>query len=45
MNLGQLSGLLRARYLTDIRSFTQVNGMPFKEEQLAHALEATIHDH
>ncbi|OPG05519.1 2-oxoglutarate ferredoxin oxidoreductase subunit alpha [Streptomyces sp. GKU 895] len=45
MNLGQLSGLLRARYLTDIRSFTQVNGMPFKEEQLADALEATIHDH
>ncbi|MGW7206972.1 2-oxoacid:acceptor oxidoreductase subunit alpha [Streptomyces sp. NPDC054837] len=45
MNLGQLSTLLRARYLVDVRPFTQVNGMPFKEEQLAHALEATIHDH
>ncbi|MDQ0605702.1 2-oxoglutarate ferredoxin oxidoreductase subunit alpha [Streptomyces canus] len=45
MNLGQLSTLLRARYLVDVRPFTQVNGMPFKEERLAHALEATIHDH
>ncbi|MFF1300393.1 MULTISPECIES: 2-oxoacid:acceptor oxidoreductase subunit alpha [unclassified Streptomyces] len=45
MNLGQLSTLLRARYLADIRPFTQVNGMPFKEEQLAHALEAIIDDH
>jgi 2-oxoglutarate ferredoxin oxidoreductase subunit alpha len=45
MNLGQLSTLLRARYLVDVKPFTQVNGMPFKEEQLAHVLEATIHDH
>jgi 2-oxoglutarate ferredoxin oxidoreductase subunit alpha len=35
MNLGQLALLLRARFLVDARSFTQVSGMPFKAEQLA----------
>ncbi|MFJ8271419.1 2-oxoacid:acceptor oxidoreductase subunit alpha [Streptomyces sp. NPDC094154] len=45
MNLGQLATLVRAKYLVDVRSVTQVNGMPFKEEQLAHTLEAIIHDH
>ncbi|MDG4531018.1 2-oxoacid:acceptor oxidoreductase subunit alpha [Streptomyces sp. AV19] len=42
MNLGQLATLLRAKYLVDIRSHTQVSGMPFKAEQLATVLkEAT----
>ncbi|MEU2315693.1 2-oxoacid:acceptor oxidoreductase subunit alpha [Streptomyces albidoflavus] len=45
MNLGQLAALVRAKYLADVESITQVNGMPFKEEQLAHALEKIIHDH
>ncbi|MFJ9566114.1 2-oxoacid:acceptor oxidoreductase subunit alpha [Streptomyces fuscichromogenes] len=44
MNLGQLALLLRARYLVDARSYTQVNGMPFKAEQLAAALKEAIHD-
>ncbi|WP_405862516.1 2-oxoacid:acceptor oxidoreductase subunit alpha [Streptomyces sp. NBC_00090] len=35
MNLGQLATLVRAKYLVDAESFTQVNGMPFKAEQLA----------
>ena len=30
MNLGQLSKLIRAEYLVDAISFTQVNGLPFK---------------
>ncbi|MFC1419963.1 2-oxoacid:acceptor oxidoreductase subunit alpha [Streptacidiphilus cavernicola] len=38
MNLGQLAHLLRARYLVDVQSFTQVTGLPFKAEQLADAL-------
>ena len=38
MNLGQLATLVRARYLVDAHSYTQVNGMPFKAEQLTHAL-------
>jgi 2-oxoglutarate ferredoxin oxidoreductase subunit alpha len=44
MNLGQLALLIRARYLVDARSHTQVNGMPFKAEQLAQALKEAIHD-
>jgi len=34
MNLGQLSMLLRARYLVDIHSHTKVAGMAFKAEEL-----------
>ncbi|MFD9673689.1 2-oxoglutarate ferredoxin oxidoreductase subunit alpha, partial [Streptomyces sp. NPDC059981] len=39
MNLGQLAVLLRAKYLVDVLSHTQVNGMPFKAEQLAAVLK------
>ncbi|MEU9760994.1 2-oxoacid:acceptor oxidoreductase subunit alpha [Streptomyces sp. NPDC047985] len=42
MNLGQLATLIRATYLVDARSHTQVNGMPFKAEQLATALKEAI---
>ncbi|MER7903321.1 2-oxoacid:acceptor oxidoreductase subunit alpha [Streptomyces sp. NPDC052071] len=42
MNLGQLALLLRAKYLVDAQSFNQVNGMPFKAEQLATALKEAI---
>jgi 2-oxoglutarate/2-oxoacid ferredoxin oxidoreductase subunit alpha len=45
MNLGQLSLLLRARYLVDVLPFTQVSGMPFKAEQLAGVLEEALHGH
>lgn len=34
MNLGQLSVLLRARYLVDAQSYTKVSGLPFKAEEL-----------
>jgi len=34
MNLGQLSMLLRARYLVDAKSYTKVSGLPFKAEEL-----------
>ncbi|MGA5650941.1 2-oxoacid:acceptor oxidoreductase subunit alpha [Streptomyces seoulensis] len=44
MNLGQLALLIRAKYLVDARSFNQVNGMPFKAEQLATALKEAIDD-
>jgi 2-oxoglutarate ferredoxin oxidoreductase subunit alpha len=40
MNLGQLAHLLRAKYLVDARSYTQVTGLPFKAEQLAQAIAA-----
>ncbi|MEV7981428.1 2-oxoacid:acceptor oxidoreductase subunit alpha [Streptomyces sp. NPDC086519] len=45
MNLGQRSLLLRARHLVDVLPFTQVNGMPFKAEQLAGVLEEALHGH
>ncbi|MFI2204052.1 2-oxoacid:acceptor oxidoreductase subunit alpha [Streptomyces sp. NPDC020192] len=44
MNLGQLATLIRAKYLVDAHSYNQVNGMPFKAEQLAAALKEAIHD-
>ncbi|MFD7837800.1 2-oxoacid:acceptor oxidoreductase subunit alpha [Streptomyces sp. NPDC059761] len=44
MNLGQLATLIRAKYLVDAQSYTQVNGMPFKAEQLAKVLEEAIND-
>ncbi|MEH0658931.1 2-oxoacid:acceptor oxidoreductase subunit alpha [Streptomyces stelliscabiei] len=42
MNLGQLALLIRAKYLVDAHSYNQVNGMPFKAEQLATALKEAI---
>nr|WP_202501432.1 2-oxoacid:acceptor oxidoreductase subunit alpha [Streptomyces sp. SID5785] len=42
MNLGQLATLIRAKYLVDAESYHQVNGMPFKAEQLATALKEAI---
>ena len=38
VNLGQLSRLLRAEYLVDVVSFTQLRGIPFR----AAAMEAAI---
>ncbi|WP_165990089.1 2-oxoacid:acceptor oxidoreductase subunit alpha [Streptomyces sp. YIM 98790] len=45
MNLGQLAALLRARYLVDVRSLTQVTGLPFKAEQLETALKEASDAH
>ena len=42
MNLGQLATLVRAKYLVGAESYNQVNGMPFKAEQLATALKEAI---
>ncbi|KOG89226.1 2-oxoacid:acceptor oxidoreductase subunit alpha [Streptomyces varsoviensis] len=44
MNLGQLATLLRARFLIETRSYTQVSGMPFKAEQLADVFKEAIND-
>ncbi len=44
MNLGQLATLIRAKYLVDAQSYHQVNGMPFKAEQLATVLKEAIDD-
>jgi len=42
MNLGQLSMLIRARYLVDAIPFTRVRGLPFKSDELADAIKDVI---
>jgi len=42
MNLGQLSMLLRAKYLVDVVGYNQVNGMPLKAADLAQAITDLI---
>ncbi len=42
MNLGQLSMLLRAKYLVDVVGYNQVNGMPLKAAELAAAITDLI---
>jgi 2-oxoglutarate ferredoxin oxidoreductase subunit alpha len=44
MNLGQLALLIRAKYLVDAISITQVRGLPFKAEELAEMLQGVV-DH
>jgi 2-oxoglutarate ferredoxin oxidoreductase subunit alpha len=45
MNLGQLATLIRAKYLVDAMSVTQVRGLPFKADELAEMLQGVIeHD-
>ncbi|MHB1067856.1 MAG: 2-oxoacid:acceptor oxidoreductase subunit alpha [Candidatus Nanopelagicales bacterium] len=38
MNLGQLTMLLRARYLVDVQGINQVRGLPFKSTELVAAI-------
>ncbi len=42
MNLGQLSMLVRARFLVDAIGYNQVRGLPFKSAELAAAIEEVI---
>ncbi|MFE9649616.1 2-oxoacid:acceptor oxidoreductase subunit alpha [Streptomyces sp. NPDC006365] len=42
LNLGQLATLLRARYLTDVVSYTKVAGLPFGAEELQGVLTDVI---
>jgi 2-oxoglutarate/2-oxoacid ferredoxin oxidoreductase subunit alpha len=42
MNLGQLSMMLRARYLVDIKSYNKVDGLPFKAEELQNVFTDTL---
>jgi 2-oxoglutarate ferredoxin oxidoreductase subunit alpha len=42
MNLGQLSLLLRAKYLVDVHSYTKVAGLPFKAEELQNVFTDII---
>ena len=44
MNLGQLSRLLRAEYLVDVRSVTKVRGVPFTAGELESAILDVLDD-
>ncbi|WP_409483762.1 2-oxoacid:acceptor oxidoreductase subunit alpha [Arsenicicoccus dermatophilus] len=44
MNLGQLTALLRAAYLVDVRALTQVRGLPFTAEALADAVHDALRE-
>ena len=42
MNLGQLSMLIRARFLVDAISYDRVRGLPFKAAELAEVIQSVI---
>jgi 2-oxoglutarate/2-oxoacid ferredoxin oxidoreductase subunit alpha len=42
MNMGQLSTLLRDRYLLDVKPLTKVSGQPFKIREIDSAIRATL---
>ncbi len=42
MNLGQLSMLLRAKYLVDAIGYNQVRGLPLKAAELAEAISELV---
>ncbi len=42
MNLGQLSRLVRAEFLVDARSFSKVQGIPFRAAEIDAAIDALL---
>jgi 2-oxoglutarate ferredoxin oxidoreductase subunit alpha len=42
INLGQLSLLLRGKFLVDVISYNRVNGLPFPAAELAEAIEEVL---
>ncbi|RZS78995.1 2-oxoglutarate ferredoxin oxidoreductase subunit alpha [Motilibacter rhizosphaerae] len=44
MNLGQLSLLLRAKYLVDVTPYNQVRGLPFRAVELAEVITGLVEE-
>lgn len=44
MNMGQLTTMLRAEYLVDVRALTQVRGLPFTASTLSDAIHEALHE-
>jgi len=44
MNMGQLSLLIRGRFLVDARPYNKVAGLPFKAEELQHVLTEHLNE-
>ena len=42
LNSGQLSNLLRGKYLVDVKALTKVQGLPFKSREIEAAIEEAI---
>ena len=42
LNLGQMAGMLRDRYLVDVRSFTKVSGLPFGASEMEQRMQAEL---
>jgi 2-oxoglutarate ferredoxin oxidoreductase subunit alpha len=42
LNLGQLALLLRAKFLVDVASYTQLRGLPFRSEDLLEAITSMV---
>ena len=42
MNMGQLTLLLRARYLVDVQPWTKVAGLAFSAEELVGVIDAAL---
>jgi 2-oxoglutarate ferredoxin oxidoreductase subunit alpha len=42
MNKGQLTMLLRAKFLIDVQCYSQVNGQPFKTHDIQDYLQQTL---
>lgn len=42
LNLGQMTGILRDRYLADVRCFTKVSGLPFGAHEMEERLIAEL---
>jgi 2-oxoglutarate/2-oxoacid ferredoxin oxidoreductase subunit alpha len=39
LNMGQLTAVLRAKYLVDARALTKVQGLPFKSREIEAAID------
>ena len=42
MNMGQLSMLLRAKYLVDAEGYNKIQGQPFKISELEHKIQEVV---
>ena len=42
MNMGQLSILLRSKYLVDVEEVNKIQGKPFKESELIDAINGVL---
>jgi len=42
MNMGQLSMILRAKYLVDVEGYNKIQGQPFKQAELEGKIEEVL---